>query len=54
MPSDKTYATQTQYKHCVKSVCIGSFSGPYVPAPENFKYGHFSRSSSPTASFKQR
>ena len=35
MPSDECYATQTQHKHCVKSVRIWSFSGPYVPAPEN-------------------
>ena len=36
--------------HCVKSVRIRSFSGPYIPAfglntdQENSKYGHFPRS----------
>ena len=30
--------------HCVKSVCICSYSGPYFSDQNNSEYGHFSRS----------
>ena len=39
---------QNSSSHCVKGVCIRSFSGPYFPAfgmntDTYSKYGHFSR-----------
>ena len=38
--------------HCVKNVCMQSFSDPYFPARENAdqknsEYGHFSRCAAP-------
>ena len=40
----------TLFLHCMKSVCIRSYSGPYFPAfglntdQNNSEYGHFLRS----------
>ena len=51
------YAAKKLFIHCVKSVRIRSFSGPYFPAfglntdQKNFEYGQFSRSVSNIINF---
>ena len=46
----KEIKSKSVSKHCVKSIHIWSFSGPYFPAfglntdQKNSEYGHFSRS----------
>ena len=42
----QNFHTRKLGKHCVNSVRIWNFSGPYYPVfgPENSEYGHFLRS----------